>query len=201
MVRPYRPPSSPARMTEVWRVFPWDPEAGSGEPFSPSYVPRTTGRGRFDLPVDHSPVLYVAESPEHAVAEALQPWRNRRLTSRHLERAGRRLAVVRVRVPDDPELALADLCDAEALMELATGPDRIASRHRRVTQPIARAVWEAGHPGLRWWSAFWGDWHGAVLFMARLGGVRFDEPRPLSLDTPAVTVAAEALGMPRVAGS
>lgn len=186
-------------MTELWRVFPWDPEAAAGEAFSASFVPGTTGRGRFDLPVDRSPVLYVSESPEHAVAEALQPWRNRPLTIRHLERAGRRLALVRVGVADDSRPALADLCDPAALVELATGPDRIASRDRWTTQAIARAVWDAGHPGLRWWSAFRSDWHGSVLFMARMGGVRFDTPRPLTLDAPAVIDAAEALGMPRAA--
>lgn len=196
MERPRRPAFSPARVKNVWRVFPWDPEAGSGRPFSPSFVPPTTGRGRFDLPVDHSPILYVAESPEHAVAEALVPWRNRPLTIRHLERAGRGLALVRVRVPDDPDLALADLCDPGVLLDLDAGPDRIASRHRWITQPISRAVWDAGHAGLRWWSAFWGDWHGAVLFLARLGGVRFGEPQPLTLETRAVIDAAEALGMP-----
>ena len=186
-------------MTSLWRVFPFDPAAEPGALFSSSFVPPTTGRGRFDLPVDRSPVLYVSESQEHAVAEALQPWRNRPLTPHHLERAGRPLAMVRVEVPDDPGSGLLDLCDPAVLQDLDAAPGRVASRHRWVTQPIARAVWDAGHAGLRWWSTFWGDWHGSVLFMARLGAVSFDEPRPLTLETPAVVAAAQALGMPLAA--
>ena len=185
-------------MTDLWRVFPWDPHADPGAPFSASFVPPTTGRGRFDLPVDRSPVLYVAESPEHAVAEALQPWRNRPLTVHHLERARRRLALVRLELGQDARSVLADLCDPGALVGLETGPDRVASRWRWVTQPIAQTVWNEGYAGLRWWSAFWGDWHGAVLFTTRLEGVRFDEPEPLTLETSAVVDAADALGMPRL---
>lgn len=56
-------------MLEFWRVFPWDPSSEPGAPFSAAYIPLTTGRGRFDLPVDRSAVLYVAESVEHAIAE------------------------------------------------------------------------------------------------------------------------------------
>ncbi|MCY3548233.1 MAG: RES domain-containing protein [Gemmatimonadetes bacterium] len=66
-------------MALFWRVIPWDADVREGSRFSPSWIPPTTGRGRFDLPVACSPVLYLAESPAHAVAEALQPWRNRPL--------------------------------------------------------------------------------------------------------------------------
>lgn len=183
-------------MAEHWRVLPWDSRVRPGRPFSPSFVPGATGRGRFDLPVDRSPVLYLAESPEHAVAEALQPWRNRPLRTEHLERAGLPLAVVRVRLSDDARPGVADLCDPEVLGALDVGADQIASRHRHVTQPIARLVWEAGHSGLRWWSTFWGDWHGVILFTERIAaGLILDEPEALSLETPAVRVAARALGM------
>lgn len=183
-------------MANYWRVFPWDVSARPGAMFSPSFVPSTTGRGRFDLSVDKSPVLYVAESPEHAIAEALQSWRNRPLRRAHLERARHPLALVEVAVEDDRADELLDLCDPRVLTDIGSAPDEVASRHRGRTQPIAAASWDAGRPGLRWWSAFWGDWHGVVLFTARLEpGLHFARATPLSLDSADVRSAAAALGM------
>lgn len=168
-----------------------------GSLFSPSFIPPTTGRGRFDLPVACSPVLYVAESPEHAIAEAIQPWRNRPLRPPHLVRAGRPLALVEVRLASETASELADLCDPDALGRFGLSADRVASRHRRRTQAIAASVWDSGHAGLRWWSGFRGDWHGIVLFTARMkGSVRFGSPEVLSAEHPALQEAAAALGMP-----
>ena len=168
-----------------------------GRLFSPSFVPPTTGRGRFDLPVSCSSVLYVAESPEHAIAEAIQPWRNRPLRRPHLLRAGRPLALVGVQMPSETASALADLCQPDVLGRLGLSADRVASRHRRRTQAIAASIWDRGHAGLRWWSSFWGDWHGVVLFTARTNaGVRFGSPEVLSAENRALQEAAAALGMP-----
>lgn len=189
----------------LWRVFPWDPTAVAGHPFSPSYVPEATGRGRFDLPGRLSPVLYLAGTPDHAVAELLHPWRGRRIDERHLRRAGRPLAVVQVTTRESGP-PVADLCDPDVLVRLGIPPDRIASRLRSLTQPIARTVWDSGAPGLRWWSRFWGDWQATVRFMARsptdrspegeVGPVlHFGTPVKLSLESPAVREAASALGI------
>jgi len=179
---------------ELWRVFPWDSRAAAGAAFSPSFVPRATGRGRFDLPQDLSPVLYVAESEEHAIAEPLQPWRGGRLAAAQLERAGHPLAIARVEIPKTARLV--DLCDPAVLEDLAVGPDVTASRLRERTKPIARTAWDRGADGLRWWSSFWGDWHTVVLFTGRLGdALRFSEPTPLSLERASVLRAAGLLGM------
>jgi hypothetical protein len=181
----------------LWRVFPWDPGAARGARFSPSHVPDPTGRGRFDLPRALSPVLYAAETQDHAVGEVLQPWRGRRLEHFHLTRAGLTLAIVEVKVPSRSTGRLADLCQASHLAASGIGPDATASRFREVTQPIARAAWDAGHHGLRWWSSFWGDWHTVVLFTARTGeGLRFGAPEALTPGHPAVAKAADLLGMP-----
>jgi hypothetical protein len=186
-------------------VLPWDTGARSGERFSPSYVPAPTGRGRFDLPARLSRSLYLAESPEHAVAELLHPWRGRRIDERHLLRAGRALALVEIRreVPEwessDEPPGIADLCDPGTLDDLEARPDGVASHHRSVTQPIARAVWDAGASGLRWWSRFWGDWHTTVLFTERAHrdstALSFGGPETLSLGSPALLEAARLLGM------
>ena len=168
-----------------------------GRLFSPSHIPPTTGRGRFDLPLACSPVLYVAESPEHAIAEAIQPWRNRPLRRPHLVRAGRPLALVAVQIAPETASGLTDLCQPAVLDRLGLTADRVASRHRRRTQAIAASVWDRGHAGLRWWSSFRGDWHGVVLFTARTNaGVRFGSPEVLSAENPALQEAAAALGTP-----
>ncbi|NNF38408.1 MAG: RES family NAD+ phosphorylase [Gemmatimonadetes bacterium] len=189
----------------LWRVFPWDPRAADGVPFSPSFVPQASGHGRFDLPHGLSPVAYLAESPAHAVSELIHPWRGRAIDDRHLTRAGLRLAVVEARF-DSGDAHLADLCDPETLARLDLAPDRVASRRRPVTQPIARRVWDSGAAGLRWWSRFWGDWHTTVVFTRRVeaGAERppapaltFGDPTPLAIDHPAVEQAADALGIAR----
>lgn len=182
--------------TSYWRVFPWRAAAAPGERFSPSHLPETTGRGRFDLPRETSPVLYLAETPDHAVGEFLQAWRGRPLQEEHLVRAGLPLALTEVQVPDAFLAHLADFCDPAQLAAAGIRPDTTASRRREPTQHVARAAWEAGHHGLRWWSSFWGDWHTAVLFTARaLTGVRFGPPEPLDVHHPAVSTAAALLGM------
>lgn len=183
-------------MSLFWRVFPWDPDVKEGNRFSPSYVPPTTGHGRFDLPVACSPVLYVAESPAHAIAETIQAWRNRPLRKSHLLRAGRPLALVGVQLEPEEGPQLLDLCDPHTLRRRRLNPDRIASRHRRTTQPIAALAWDSGHAGLRWWSSFWGDWRGVVLFAKRTRrGLHFGEPEVISAETPALHEAADALGI------
>ena len=96
-------------MSTLWRVFPWDERAAPFERFSPSHVPRPTGRGRFDLPLDRSSVLYLAESPDHALAELLHPWRGRPLQAAHLEHGGRPLSLVEVHVDEETTRGIMDL--------------------------------------------------------------------------------------------
>ncbi len=61
---------------------------------------------------------------------------------------------------------------------------------------MARALWDSGYAGLRWWSSFWGDWHTWVLFTSRTEGrLTFGQPGVLAVESPAVTDAARALGI------
>jgi hypothetical protein len=181
---------------ELWRVFPWREGSTPGDLFSPSYVPPPTGRGRFDIPRDRSFALYLAESPDHAVGEALQPWRGRPLSQALLKRGGLPLSLVRVRVDDGEGREIADLCDPELLARLGIAPDRLASRLRSVTQPVAGSLWQRGFGGLRWWSSFWGDWHTVVIFLERVRErLTFGEPELLTVESPAVVEAARLLGM------
>ena len=185
---------------ELWRVFPWDERAVAGARFSPSFVPRPSGRGRFDLPRDLSSVLYLADSPEHAVGEVIQPWRGQRIGAPHLYRVGLPLALVRVMLAPGVESELVDLCDPRVLEEGSIAPDQTASRHRETTQSLARQAWDAGASGLRWWSSFWGDWHTTVLFTARTGDrIAFSDPLPLTPADSTVLRAADLLGIGIVA--
>lgn len=180
----------------LWRVFPWDPEAEEGAPYSASYVPPASGHGRFDLPMGRSRVLHLAETRDHAVAEAIQPLRGRALHARDLERARHTLALCRVVYDGRRDDRIADLCDPRLLADHNLPPDRLASRHRSITQPLALRIWDAGYVGLRWWSSFWGDWHVVVTFMVRAAPtLHFTAPEPLRVDLPAVTEAAALLGI------
>ncbi|MET0396684.1 MAG: RES family NAD+ phosphorylase [Longimicrobiaceae bacterium] len=183
----------PAPASTFWRVFPWDPAAPPGEPFSASFVPGGQGSGRFDVLPGR--VLYLAESPEHAVAEKIQRFRAHELEPWDLTEFGRALALVPVELAPAPAARVADLCDPAVLLEHGVRPDQVAARSRDTTRAIAAGLHARGLAGLRWWSAMWGEWHAVTLFLDRLaeGDLRWGKPEPLSLDHPAVREAADAL--------
>ena len=190
-----------------WRVIPWDAAAPAGDPYTPQYVlpaGAQTG-GRFDL--GDVPTLYLAlEDPAHALAEVLQPLRGRReIRAGHLRRKVRGsagvyhpLALVETWLPAALYESLPDLGDPARLVELGVRPDDLASRDRAVTQRISRKLHDDhGLPGFRWWSAFGGQWHVAVLFMDRVdrSRIRYRAPDPLHLAHPVVLAAARELTM------
>jgi len=174
-----------------WRVFPWDPNATLGEPFSPSYIHPNQGSGRFD--VAGTLVVYLAETAVHAVAEKLQRFRGQKINARDLVESGKTLALVECQLG---KIKLADLCDPAVLVKHAIAPDVLASRDAAKTQRVAAALHEAGYHGLRWWSALSGDWHTIVVFQ---GDIDYAKPEMLTLGHKAVQEASEALGIPRLA--
>jgi hypothetical protein len=180
-----------------WRVFPWNPRAAGNEPFSAAFVPGDQGYGRFDLPGETSGVRYLAETPEHAVAEKLVRLRNQSLEAEDLDEFGFRLALVGVELDIPATLGLFDLCSASQLESLGIDPDRTAFRDRSVTQAISQQVFDTGYAGLRWWSAFFGEWHTLVVYIRRMpdAAVRFGRPEALRPEHPAVREAADALGI------
>jgi hypothetical protein len=180
---------------DAWRAFPWSRAARPGEKFSASFVPASGGTGRFDLPGER--VLYLAETPEHALAEKIARFRGTPLEPRHLREYGLPLALVGVRIAEAARKSLADLCDPKALRSLGIPPDRVAARDREATQAIAALVAETGASGLRWWSAFFGEWHTLAIFVDRLsaGALAFGTPRAVAPGDPALVSAMAALGM------
>ncbi|HEY0025219.1 MAG TPA: RES family NAD+ phosphorylase [Longimicrobium sp.] len=189
------------RTKRLWRVFPWDPAARAGAPFSvQSFAPRhAQGGGRFDLR-DLTSVLYLATSAAHAYAEVLRGFPNTRLTDDHLVHAsGHRLASVTVDIPLALYDGLPDLAVGEVLDRYGVRADTLAlpPTRRAQTQAVARLVWDDGQAGFRWWSAFHGEWHSTVLFMERvkLDATVFGPPRPASLSDPDVLTGAREAGM------
>jgi hypothetical protein len=154
------------------------------------------GQGRFDLPGAPGGVLYLAESPDHAVGERIQAFRGQRLEAADLRIEGKPLAIVPFELPEPLRSDLVDLCDPGTLARLDLGPDRIAARDRGTTRAIASRLHAEGAAGLRWWSAFFGEWHSVVLFRDRVDvPPEPGDPQALALDHPAVVEAARALGV------
>lgn len=186
-----------SRLT-LWRCFPWDPVASEGEPFSPSHLSRGQTAGRFDLN-DDPPVRYLAESPIHAVGEALAEFRGSSFRASYLIKLHQTLALVEVIVGSKLLERVADCTNPEVLHILHLRPDELAHHDRRITQAIARRLHDEQYAGLRWWSSITGAWHSTVLFTDReeRGTVRFGTPEPLTADHPSVVAALPILGIRR----
>jgi hypothetical protein len=193
----------------LWRAFPWDRAAPDGAPFSlRSVAPGfRQNYGRFDLHGQPS-VLYLAQTPAHAVAEVLRglkshpgdPSTRHRLADEDLlGPRGLPRVVVGARLPARVADAVPDFARGEVLARFDVRADELCSRDRRVTQAAARRI--HAHPdavpGFCWWSALHGDWHVVLLFLDRvgIGEIQFGEPEVLTVDHPAVAEAAEALGL------
>lgn len=120
----------------LWRVFPWDPSARVGGPFSvQSVAPKEAqGAGRFDLR-DLTSVLYLATSAAHAYAEVLRGFPNTKLTDDHLVHAsGHRLASVTVDIPLRLYQSLPDMAVGEVLDRYGVRADTLALPPTRRTE-------------------------------------------------------------------
>ncbi|MBD0319302.1 MAG: RES family NAD+ phosphorylase [Gemmatimonadetes bacterium] len=188
-------------------MFPWDETAPEGAPHSVRSVApaRSQNYGRFDLRGD-PPVLYLAETATHAVAEVLRgrardPTRDaafrHTLTEADLLVAGHRLALVSAHIPGATANRVPDANDGATLERFGVRADQLSSRLRGVTQAAARRIHSHPDavPGFIWSSRFGGDWHVVLLFLDRipLADVEFGTPEPLHLTHPAVSAAAAVL--------
>jgi hypothetical protein len=179
----------------LWRSFPWNPDAAENQPFSAVFVSPAQGLGRFDRPENPAGVVYLAETPDHAIGEWIARFRGRSITEAHLKRNGVRRGLVRLKALPEIWEGIADLCDPKELDRHGMTPDSLAMRDRTVTQGIAARLFERGQTGLRWWSAHFGDWHTVVLFRERLpvDGLDYGVPEAVDLATPALLRAADWL--------
>jgi hypothetical protein len=191
----------------LWRVFPWDPAARDGAPFSARSVapPQIQNFGRFDQR-GKPPVLYLAETRTHAVAEILRgrlhspdrpPELRHTITNADLQGPGHRRALVSVRIPTQIAERVCDTNEGEVLARFGVRADRLSSNAYRTSQAAARQIHRHPDrvPGFVWSSRFGGDWHVVLLFLDRvpLAVLEIGTPEPLRLNTPAVLEAARIL--------
>lgn len=181
------------RVQKLWRVFPWDPGAADGEPFSPSYINPSQDDGRYDL--QGKPlILNLADSPAHAIAEQVQARHGRRLRKRDLTESGRPLALVQVTL-EGRLSSIADLSLPGVLHRFGCRPDELMSRDPECSQRLSRRLHRRGLAGFRVWSALSGDWHCTVLFMDSWtrSSLAFGRPKPLMLRSRGLAEAARVL--------
>jgi hypothetical protein len=114
----------------------------------------------------------------------IQAYRNspQPLTNDDLTVWGHRYALVSVSLAADVWPRIEDLCEPAALAELRITADQPAFRDRRLTQQIPATMHDRRRAGLRWWSAFWGEWHTTVLFRDRIAADAITYGAPLHLD-------------------
>lgn len=185
-----------SRRTVLWRCFPWDNDARPGSPFAPDYLSPGQTVGRFDLG-DRPPVRYLAGSGVQAVGEIFAEFRGTRFHPAYLRRQHRPLALVQVSVTAALLARIPDCTEPAQLDGLGLRPDALAHHDRRVTQGIARKLHNAGHAGLRWWSAITGAWHTTVIFTDRVRArqISFGRPEILTPDHNALREALTVLGV------
>jgi hypothetical protein len=180
----------------LWRVLPHDPAAEPDAPGGPLFFPRAfQGSSRHDNRHRYG-CLYAALEPVSAVAELLVAFRAAAALDDamlHLDR--RRLALAPIALPDGADLI--DLDEPRTLTAEGLRPSEVVTRHRKATQLYAERLFDA-HPdalGLRWWSTIESSWINVTLFDRAARSLKPGAIEPLRLDHPAVTEAAELLGL------
>lgn len=153
---------------------------------------------------DAPPVRYLADTPEHAVAEALSGFRSTDFRESYLRREGRPLALVEITLAASLVARIPDCTEPKILSALGLRPDQLAHHDRTLTQSVARALHSratptAGPAGLRWWSALTGAWHTTVVFTdhERPGEVGIGTPQVLPSSDPVLGNALTVLGIRR----
>lgn len=174
----------------VYRVFPFDRSAAPTDLGGALYVPPPSGFARVDNP-DLYDVLYVAEHPTAAVAEAFgryDVWR----AATFIHGSGLPYAIATYDLADGAPVF--DLNDVEALKSIGVvRPTDVVTRDRTVTQAWARAIFIGGrYAGARWWSYYNPDWP-VVGLWDRTGLRLATEPEILATTSAIVRDAAATI--------
>lgn len=179
----------------LYRCFAWNERARPDQPDSPLWFPREfQGDGRHDNP-DVYGCLYLTDREASGVVEQLARFRGQRLIAPLLRRRGLPLALAALDLPDSAELI--DLDDPAELRRRRLRPSRVATRDRQITQPQALAAYrETRAAGIRWWSIHESLWANYTLFDRSVRRLKVREVRALEIDDPAVSEAADFLGLP-----
>lgn len=178
----------------LWRVVPNLPTARPGKPGHPLHLPPRQGAGRLDNP-EHYLVLYLADQPAGAVAEAfgdLAVWRASMLRG-HPSLPGSVRALVSYELDDNA--AVCDLDDPAELVARGLRPSQVVSHDRVRTQAWALRLWqERRYDGVRWWSYRDPRWGSLGIWSA--DRLRIIDVHPLVIDDDAVMSAGAVLHRP-----
>jgi hypothetical protein len=183
----------------LYRCFGWEAHAGEREADGPLWVPRAyQGEGRHDNP-DLFGCLYLSAGALSPVVEQLARFRGQRLTASLLRRRGLPLALAELEL--DAAASLLDLDEPATLRRLRLKPSLVATRHRHVTQPQARALYQQHQDsaGLKWWSTYEASWVNVTIFDRAASRLVVRSVRALTLQDPVVVEAADVFGLRTVA--
>jgi hypothetical protein len=182
----------------LYRCFAWNERARKDGMDGPLWYPRPyQGEGRHDNP-DLYGCLYLADRAVSCVVEQLARFRGQHLVASLLRRRGLPLALATLELDGGAEIV--DLDDPAVLRRERLRPSVVATRHRTVTQPQARLLYDS-HPAaaaLRWWSSYESLWANVTLFDRGSSAPRLQKVHALTLDDPAVVEAADFFAMRRV---
>lgn len=179
----------------LYRCLAWNERAAPDAPDGALWVPRPyQGEGRHDNP-DVYGCLYLSEAPLSCVVEQLARFRGQRLVPGLLRRRGLPLALAELELRDGTELV--DLDEPSVLRRERLRPSSVATRERDVTQPQARALYDAHRraAGLRWWSTFESLWGNVTLFDRTASALKLASVRKLELVDEEIRSAADFLGL------
>jgi hypothetical protein len=175
----------------LYRCFAWDERARDDGPDGPLWFPRPyQGEGRHDNP-DVYGCLYLADRAVSCVVEQLARFRGQRLSAPLLRRRGLPLALAEVELDESADII--DLDEPSVLRRERLRPSVVATRHREVTQPQARALHERrpDTAGVRWWSTYEALWANVTVFDRARRLLRLRGVRGLSVTDPAAVEAAD----------
>jgi hypothetical protein len=181
----------------TYRVFPYLPAAGAGQPGHPLYEHRPQRGGRIDHPDYH--VWYLSRLAKAACGETfgnLARWEPSILDFPQLPGAQRALGTYEL--PDD--LRVLDLDDPAQLVRLGLRPTQVVTRNLTFTQAWGHRIWSETdpHSGHRAWQAVsWWSYHRPFwTVLASWIQPKLVRVEPLTLDHPAIVDAAQALQRP-----
>lgn len=188
-------------MALVYRVFPYDPAAGPGDPGHPLYLHKPQGKGRLDNPRFYD-TWYFGQTPEVPVGEVfgdLPSWSDAMFEFPALPNALRAMGVYELA----DTLNLLDLDDAQNLLDRGLRPTQVIERVRANTQSWALRIFEESGPtglrkwdGVKWWSFQRPSWEVTAVWHVP------SEPLPmefvavefLDVTHPVIRAAARTLG-------
>jgi hypothetical protein len=174
----------------LYRCFAWDERVRNTQPDGPLWFPRVfQGDGRHDNP-DVYGCMYLADRAVSSIVEQLARFRGQRLTPPLLRRRGLPLGLAEIELSDSAQLI--NLDDPATLVRESLRPSVVATRHRDVTQPQARTIYER-HPqaaGLSWWSSYEALWTNVTVFERAQDMLNLSSVRALEIGDHAVAEAA-----------